>query len=474
MKLALRILIGFGLIVGLAAFFVMRVFVHEVKPGVRQAMENSLVDTANALATLASEDLASGRIDQGRFALALAQLGQRDLSADISGVRKSRFEYRVYVTDARGIVVFDSSGRDVGADYSRWNDVYLTLQGKYGARSTREDPNDDSSSVMYVAAPVLQDGRIIGSLTVARPNRSLQPVIEAGQRSILRQGWWLLGLSFLISLAFAWWLASSLGQLTDYARRVSSGERVVPPDLGRTEIGELGRALGRMRAALDGKQYVEQYVHSLTHEMKSPLAAIRASSELLDEPLPPEQQRTFIANIRTQSQRLTDLVDRMLQLAGMEQRQQLERSVTVDLAALARDALHDAQSKAQQRRVAMRLSEITGDCVVQGDAFLLRQAIDNLIDNALDFSTPDGIIDVSLHRDGNGIELRVRDHGAGIPDFARERVFERFYSLPRPDGARGSGLGLNFVQQIAQLHGGECRVDNHPNGGVQAVLRLPT
>ncbi len=74
------------------------------------------------------------------------------------------------MTDARGIVVFDSDGRDVGKDYSRWNDVYLTLRGRYGARSTPSDPNDDTSSVMYVAAPMHDaQGRIIGVLTWPRP-----------------------------------------------------------------------------------------------------------------------------------------------------------------------------------------------------------------------------------------------------------------------------------------------------------------
>src|SRR6187549_1353178 len=125
MKIGLRIFLGFFLIVGLAAFFVMRLFVEEVKPGVRQAMEASLVDTANALATLAAPDLRDGHIRDGRFAQALATLHAQPLEADISGVRKLGFDYRVYITDAKGIVVYDSTGTDVGKDYSDWNDVYL-------------------------------------------------------------------------------------------------------------------------------------------------------------------------------------------------------------------------------------------------------------------------------------------------------------------------------------------------------------
>src|SRR5262245_18596430 len=177
MKIGLRIFLGYFLIVALAALLLMRVFVAEVKPGVRQAMEDTLVDTANVLAELATPDFLAGRINDGEFARRVRALHGRNVDARIWGLRKHGTSYRIYVTDARGIVVFDSVGRDLGKDYSRWNDVYLTLRGRYGARSTATDPNDDASSVMHVAAPLHDaQGRIIGVLTVAKPNRAIAPV----------------------------------------------------------------------------------------------------------------------------------------------------------------------------------------------------------------------------------------------------------------------------------------------------------
>src|SRR5205085_4881900 len=108
-----------------------------------------------------------------------------------------------------------------------------------------------------------------------------------------------------------------------------------PPELGRNEIGELGRALATMREKLDGKQYVEQYVQTLAHEMKSPLAAIRAASEILhDEPPAPERAR-FLANIDSQAARLSTMIDRVLSLAAVEYRQSLDRREEVDLSLLA-------------------------------------------------------------------------------------------------------------------------------------------
>lgn len=130
----------------------------------------TLNDTATLLAALAREDLLAANPQQGRLAQAFHQLNQQPLNANIGGIKKVRNEYRVYLTDARGKVVFDSSGQATGQDYSRWNDVWLTLRGQYGARSTRSDPHDEASSVMYIAAPVMDKGRIIGVLSVSKPN----------------------------------------------------------------------------------------------------------------------------------------------------------------------------------------------------------------------------------------------------------------------------------------------------------------
>src|SRR5690606_22533339 len=153
LKIGLRILLGTFLIVALAGLLLAQVFVQQVKPGVRQTMEDTLVDTANVLAELARDDLLAGTIDDGRFARSVRAFAGRDIGADIWGFEKRTGQYRIYVTDARGTVVFDSTGEALGQDYSQWNDVHRTLRGAYGARSTRSDPDDDGSSVMHVAAP---------------------------------------------------------------------------------------------------------------------------------------------------------------------------------------------------------------------------------------------------------------------------------------------------------------------------------
>jgi two-component system sensor histidine kinase CreC len=472
MRLGLRIFLGYFLIVGLAAWLVLSVFVGEIKPGVRQAMEDTLVDTANVLAILAADDMQSGHMQDGQFARRVSALAKRDVHARIWGFRKESLDYRVYVTDVHGIVVFDSSGKDVGRDYSRWNDVYLTLHGRYGARSTPSIPGDENSTVMHVAAPIMQDSRIIGVLTVAKPNRTIAPFIASSQLAIQRWGFLLLGVALAVGLLISLWFSRELARLRRFAHAVTAGERV-PPPRGSGEFGELGQALETMRERLDGKQYVEHYVHSLTHEMKSPLAAIRGAAELLQENIPQQDRERFAGNILDHSQRLARMIDMTLALAAVEHRQAIEQPETFDLVALARDVAGEFETLLPASGVALHIDAPDLPIRISGDRFLVGQAIRNLLQNAQEFSAHGAAISLSLRIEGDHAVLAVRDQGPGVPDFALPKVFERFYSLSRPDGRRSSGLGLCFVREVASLHQGMARLDNDPAGGAVATLRLP-
>jgi two-component system sensor histidine kinase CreC len=472
MKIGLRILLGYFLIVGLAAWFLLNVFVAEVKPGVRSTLEDTLVDTAELLAGVVAEDMKSGALQASPKLAGMHDYGRRRVSVVINGVTKRKLDYRVYIADARGIVIYDSEGAATGKDYSRWNDVYLTLQGKYGARSTRTVEGDDRSTVMHVAAPIMDGERIIGVLTVAKPLSSVQAFVDRSQRKILQRGTVLLVLSLLIGLAFAWWLARALRQLMHYVSEAEAGHKVAPPALGNNEIGTLGGALHAMRTRLEGKEYAEQLMHTLAHELKSPIAAIQGSAELLAEGVPAEEARHFLDNILSQNARQKQLIDKLLALVRVEQQQGLDGAGPVGLAALLDQVAADADSRLRQRGLRLLLNA-PAQLTVRGDALLLRQAVGNLLDNAIDFAPQDGAVRIDLARDAAEAVIAIVDGGPGIPDYAVERVFERFYSLPRPTGAKSTGLGLPFVREVAALHGGSVTVANAEQGGCRAELRLP-
>ncbi len=312
---------------------------------------------------------------------------------------------------------------------------------------------------------------IIGVLSVAKPNLAMAPFIARSQTVVLRWGFVLMGTALLVGLIAAWWLSRQLGALRRYADAVAAGERASLPDAAG-EFGDLGRALQEMRAKLEGKQYVEQYVHALTHELKSPLAVIRGASELLEQPLPEADRARFVASIAAQGERMAQMVDKLLALAAVEHRQRIEQPQQLDVAELLHTATDAVRQRADAAGIALA-SEVREVASISGDAFLLQQALVNLLDNALDFAPRGSSIELQASRDAHGICLDVRDRGQGIPEFARERVFERFYSLPRPGGgSRSSGLGLPFVAQVAALHGGHAELLEREGGGSVARITL--
>lgn len=472
MNISVRLFFGYFLVVGLAAWFVLYTFVKESEPSIRQATEESLVDSANLLAELAAGELAAGRINDGAFATAVAAALQRHPGAEIYGIRKDSVDLRIYLTDARGVVVYDSAGQAQGEDFSQWKDIARVLRGEYGARQSRYNPDDPTTSVMHVAAPVRRDGQLIGVISLAKPMTSIAPFVDRATDRVRASGLTLLLATAVIGLVFTAWLSWSIHRLRDYARAVSEGQKAEPPSGGGRQLSELAQALATMREKLEGKQYVERYVQNLAHEMKSPLTAVIGAAEILEDELPPEDRRRFAASIGEQAGRLRDIIDRMLQLARVEQLQAPGAKATVDLAELLKTAVADRQLALASRHLHCVIDAEPG-FTLNGDAFLLRQAVLNLLDNAIEFSPDGGEISLILRSTVEAAEIRIRDHGAGAPDYALAQLFNRFYSLPRPaTGKKSTGLGLALVREVARLHGGEASFANHPDGGGEARLTL--
>lgn len=442
-----------------------------------------MVDTANILAELVVSDLSAmppgGDLRRSAFALRVQDYAARPVDAQIWGLSKRSLDYRVYVTDDLGRVVFDTGLRDggnaVGQDYSGWRDVARTLSGQYGARATREVVQDDTTSVMYVAAPVKQGDRILGVLTVAKPMSTVQKFIDRAERDILIKGAWLLGLSLAVGILVTAWIVWSVRRLRHFAQHVQWGQRQPPPDLSG-ELGDLAQAMAAMRDRLDGHEHVEQLVRALTHELKSPLTAIGGAAELLQDELPAADRQRFAIQIREQSERLHTLVERLLELSKLEQRHTLDHQQVLDVSTCVTHVLQTHAARLQQRQIQVAWTP-TPDAWVQGEADLLHLAVGNVLDNALDFSPAGARIDLTLTVLGHEVRLTIRDHGVGVPDYALARMGERFYSTPRPAepgqvARKGSGLGLAIVRQIMQLHGGQLQW-TQASPGLQVTLMWP-
>ncbi|MBB5351807.1 two-component system sensor histidine kinase CreC [Haloferula luteola] len=470
MRLTRLILVAIILVIISGFHFLLRTQLDEVAPRTFQATEESMIDTAQILAAMIGQDL-----DPGPLPDAFDAAHQRQFRAKIYEHLKTEVGLGCLITDAEGIVVFDShDGRDVGKDYSTFNDVARTLKGEYGARSSRIDEEDSSSSVLFVAAPIGDPLHPSGVLSLSKPQADVLPIVNRRRIEIF-WGTGLIGIGILcfVTAVFVWQYRP-VGLLTDYARAIEEGKRPALPQLGAgREVNTLARALESMREALEGRQYAERYVQTLTHEMKSPLAAIRGAAELLDEDMPAVDRERFLGNIRAEALRADRLLNRLLELSALEGRSGLDASTEVDLREITLRAIDHARPIAELAGVELDLQLPKIPVPLRGDAFILRSAITNLLENAIDFSPEGETVRVRLER-AEALTLIIEDRGPGIPDYARERIFERFFSLRQLNHARkGTGLGLTLVKEAAELHGGSITLSPATPHGTRAVLMLP-
>ena len=473
MTIRIRLFLWIFLLFGVGFYFFVDIVTDDIQPRYREATEEPIVDTAHVLAAFAAATAHDGRVDVALFRRVFQRVSEQPFEAQIYGFLKTNVDVRVYITDTAGIVIYDSdSGRDEGVNYSEWNDVHRTLRGDYGAR-TSPSRTDPKTKVLYVASPIVLDGERIGVLSVGKSAASSNRFVESARRDLMLGGAAVCVALIIVGMILGQWLTRPIRRLTDYALTVRDERRAELPPLPPGELRDLGAAFEQMRTALEGKRYVENYVQTLTHEIKSPLSAIRGAAELLEEDLPPDQRRRFIDNIGSESQRITRIAETLMLLTSLESRSAIENSDAVALAGVAADAAASLSALIERRDLTIDDSGVDAE-EVRGDEILIRQAVLNLLQNAVEFSASGAEISIATRVVDDTVVLEVRDRGPGIPAYAESKIFDRFFSLTRPDsGKKSSGLGLSLVKEIMTLHGGSVAVVSHPEGGTVATLSFP-
>jgi two-component system, OmpR family, sensor histidine kinase CreC len=279
--------------------------------------------------------------------------------------------------------------------------------------------------------------------------------------------------SALLAVVIGQAVAGPIERLTRAAERVAAGERqaALPEPRGK-ETRALTHALESMRRELEQRHALETFVADLSHELKNPIASIRASAEVLTEGAADEAEtaRRFALRIRESADKLQALTQDLLSLARLEARGIQAQPRKVDLCAIAREAI-DAQTpmaSARGVRVELRAPE---SAPVRGDPVWLRRALENLLGNAVQHSPASGRVVVEVAQGPSGWEASVADEGPGVDPAVRERLFERFATTRHGEG--GTGLGLAIVRAVAELHGGQAHFRPAQGRGAVFALTLP-
>ncbi len=468
-----RFFLGISLLVSLGLFFLIDIIKDDIELRYRESTEEPLVDTSRILASIASQSIKAGKIDKTLFRKSFDSVYTERFSAQIFGLLKTHVDLHVYITNQSGIVIFDSDGGQAeGLDYSQWRDVHLTFQGQYGAR-TSDIENDPVRKMIYIAAPIKIAEDVIGVLSVGKPTSSSSEFARAAENKLIIGGTVAALILIIFGLLLGTWITQPIQRLTRYANDISQGRKVKRPKLGSHEMETLGQAFEQMRDAIDGKNYVENYVQSLTHEIKSPVSAIQGAAELLQEKLDAQQRDTLLNNIQLETNRIIQIVDSLLLLSSLESRKHISSTELVHLADLIAEVKQSLQAALLIKKITLKI-EALDSISIPGEANLIRLALLNILQNAIEFSPLESEITLSIHVEQNQLLFQVTDSGPGIPEYALERVFDRFYSIKRPDsGKKSSGLGLSLVKEIMLLHQGKVYIENLETGGTRVKLFFP-
>jgi signal transduction histidine kinase len=253
----------------------------------------------------------------------------------------------------------------------------------------------------------------------------------------------------------------------DYSRRVTA--------TSRDEVGELARAFNSMAGELEQAERMRRdLVANASHDLRTPIGALRAQLENLVDGVEPAERRV-LEDLLRQVERLSELVEQLLDLSKLESGAVLLERASVGAGDLLEKVAADWRSRASERSVTLAVEADGADPALDADEQRLRQVLENLVANAIRHS-PDGSTVALRATTRNGkARFEVEDEGPGIPPGEAERVFERFY---RSDRARstddgGSGLGLAIARWIVELHGGSISVDPSTRRGCRIVVELP-
>jgi two-component system, OmpR family, heavy metal sensor histidine kinase CusS len=289
---------------------------------------------------------------------------------------------------------------------------------------------------------------------------------------------------FALAPIIAYWLAGRatgvLGAITTTASRLR------PDHLEeRLPVRGTGDELDQLAVTVNGlldriAVFLEQKRDTLAnaaHELRTPLAAIRSSVEVaLHEPRSAKEYQELLDDILDQTSMLQTLLNQLLLLSEAEAERLKTQLECVDLDQLVGRSVNMFQGVAEMRDIT--LSFIAPQpCQVPGNRTHLKQVVNNLIDNALKYTPAGGRVDVTLRRDGDSAELRIKDTGAGIAPADQHRVFDRFFRADRSGGRQplieGSGLGLSICKAVVDAHRGSIRCESAKGQGSQFIVRLP-
>lgn len=335
-----------------------------------------------------------------------------------------------------------------------------------------------NEDVLTVIAPVNSNYTSQGYLII---HKSLDNVAQI-QRFLIRSTYLCVFviyiLSFMILLAFQFFVYRPLSKITEAAKQYASGNLDYEiPVSTEDEMGYLSASLNYMSSQLrDMEDYQKKFVANVSHDFRSPLTSIKGYVEAMaDGTIPPELQGKYLKIILFETERLTDLTHDLLTLNEFDTEHLLLDKVSFDLHEIIKNVATSFEGRCTQKKISIELLFATKHLYVIADKRKIQQVLYNLLDNAIKFSDADSTVTIETTERGDKVYTSVKDNGIGIPRNALNKIWERFYKtdLSRGKDKKGTGLGLAIVKEAIQAHGENINVISTEGVGTEFIFSLP-
>jgi heavy metal sensor kinase len=388
---------------------------------------------------------------------------------------------RLLVLNNSGIVQADSFSSMNGL-FLNYREIGDVLQGQkslsYGFHEITNEETGDDFWVIYYTSGIRAEGKNIGALVFST---SIQDVVDTLNKQKMQILWIYLMACVaivIVSLFATNTVINPVKNLRETATKISQGDLNQRVEVrGKSEIAELGQTFNMMCDRIqDVDEQRSEFVSNASHELKTPLASMKilVESLLFQQNVDPEIYKEFLNDVNGEIDRMSNLINDLLLLSKMDSdivTMQFEKNSLSAIISESINSLRPILSKSNIQISFYSPADIEADC----DKLKIRQAVGNLIENAIKYSKSDGYVKIYLTKAGEDACITVEDNGVGIPPEHLNHIFERFY---RVDKARsrdtgGTGLGLHIVRKIAIMHGGRVEVESTEKVGTKFMLYLP-
>ncbi|MDX2027234.1 MAG: stimulus-sensing domain-containing protein [Alphaproteobacteria bacterium] len=381
-------------------------------------------------------------------------------------------------------------------EIQRADQYEIAQRAMQGEVATQVWSTPKTGLILAVAVPVEHYGSVLGAVMMSRSDAPINKAIYAVRIDILRIFFITLLITVLLSLYLARAIARPIRLLALAAEGLRHGQmqivglagmanlltREAIPDMTdrKDEIGDLSGALRDLTTALAQRiGAIENFAADVAHEIKNPLTSLRSAVETVERIQDPARQKQLMAVIRDDVDRLDRLITDIASASRLDAELSRDEMVSMDIGRML-TTLADFHHQSSSQKVRLMLDPLPKDLRIEGVEARLVQVLQNLIDNAMSFSPPGGIVKLAASRQGRYVQVTVEDSGPGIPENKLEAIFDRFYS-ERPKTEKfgtHSGLGLSISKQIVEAHRGRIRADNRRDGdgtilGARFVVMLP-